>query len=110
MRIAKRLMALFFLVSLAGNPFAQGFGKAVDDGAAGYASELARFHSSSVSNLLKKNDFEPFAVSFFGWRALTITRLPYNKLEGTHLNICRLALGIYDKELDATLQPMVARP
>src|ERR1700754_469373 len=110
MKIAQRSIVLLFLVSLAANSFAQGFGKAIDDGAAGYARELVRFHAASVANLLKKSDFEPFAVSFFGWRALTIARLPYNKLDGTHLNICRLALDIYDKELDATLQAVASRP
>jgi tetratricopeptide (TPR) repeat protein len=105
-------MVITFLVYflLAPADFAQGFGKAVNDGAGDYAGALARFHGSSVSNLLKKSDLQPFAVSFFGWRALAIARLPFNKLEGTHLDISRLGLGIYDKELDATLQALAARP
>jgi tetratricopeptide (TPR) repeat protein len=110
MKVSKILAGLFILISLSVNSFAQGFGKPVDDGAGAYASELVRFHSSSVGNMLKRPDLEPFAVSFFGWRALTIARLPFNKFEGTHLHTCRLALKIYDKELDATLQTLADRP
>jgi tetratricopeptide (TPR) repeat protein len=110
MRIARILIAFLIYFLLAPADFAQGFGKAVNDGAGDYAGELARFHGASVGNLLKKSDLQPFAVSFFGWRALAIARLPFNKLEGTHLDLCRLGLGIYDKELDATLQALAARP
>ena len=110
MRIARIVTAFLIYFLIAPGDFAQGFGKAVDDGAGDYASALARFHGSSVSNLLKKTDLQPFAVSFFGWRALAIARLPFNKLEGTHLNLSRLGLDIYDKELDATLTALAARP
>lgn len=110
MKTVKIAAVVMVLLSFSGSGFAQGFGVAVDDGAALYARDLARFHGSSVENLLKKNDLEPFAVSFFGWRALTIARLPFNKLEGTHLDVCRLGLSIYDKELDATLQALATRP
>ncbi len=110
MKTSRLYLCLFLLLSPAASSFAQGLGKAVDDGAAAYAGQLARFHGASVENLLKRPDLEPFAISFFGWRALTITRLPFNKLEGAHLNICRLGLNIYnDKELDATLQALTAR-
>jgi predicted negative regulator of RcsB-dependent stress response len=60
--------------------------------------------------VLKKQDFEPFAVAFFGWRALAILRLPYNKFEGTHLHICRIGLDIYNDELDALLRSLADRP
>lgn len=110
MKRAKISVVLLILLSVSVNGSTQGFGKVVDDGAGAYAKELIAFHSANTGNLLKKNDFEPFAISFFGWRALTITRLPFNKFEGSHLNICRLALSIYDKELDATLQTLATRP
>jgi tetratricopeptide (TPR) repeat protein len=110
MKVSKILAGLLLLISLSVNGFAQGFGKLVDDGGVAYAGELIRFHSSSVGNLLKRPDLEPFAVSFFGWRAMTIARLPFNKIEGTHLNVCRLALKVYDKELDAMLQTLADRP
>ena len=110
MRIARILIAFLIYVLLAPADFAQGLGKAVNDGAGDYASALVRFHGSSVSNLLKKTDLQPFAVSFFGWRALAIARLPFNKLEGTHLDLSRLGLDIYDKELDPTLTALAARP
>jgi tetratricopeptide (TPR) repeat protein len=110
MKPARGLITLLFWGSLAVSGFAQTLGKPIDDGTAGYARELVRFHAASTENLLKKNDFEPFAIGLFGWRALAIARLPFNKLEGTHLNICRLALGIYDKEIDATLTALSSRP
>lgn len=110
MKITRGFITLLFWGSLAVNGFAQTLGKPIDDGTAGYARELVRFHAASTENLLKKNDFEPFAIALFGWRALAIARLPFNKLEGTHLNICRLALGIYDKEIDATLTVLSSRP
>src|SRR5687767_1837752 len=110
MKVAKISVVLLILVVLSANGFAQGFGKVIDDGAGEYARELINFHSANAGDLLKKKDFEPFTVSFFGWRALTIARLPFNKFEGSHLNVCRLALSIYDNELDATLQTLASRP
>jgi tetratricopeptide (TPR) repeat protein len=110
MKLAKILVVLLILVAVSVNGLAQGSGKAIDDGAGKYAVELLNFHSANPENMLKKKDFEPFTVSFFGWRALTIARLPFNKFEGSHLNICRLALNIYDNELDTILQTLVNRP
>ncbi len=110
MKLAKITVMLLILVSVPVNGFAQNFGDPIDDGAGEYASELIKFHLSTVGNMLKRKDTEPFAVSFFGWRAMTIARLPFNKLEGTHLNTCRMALDLYDKELNETLKILANRP
>lgn len=84
--------------------------KLIDDGVGEYAKKLLDFHSESYNNLLKKIQTAPFAVSFFGWKALTIVKLPFNRFEGTNLRICRIALSFYDNELDATLQVLENRP
>jgi tetratricopeptide (TPR) repeat protein len=92
------------------NHAAQGFGKVVDDGTASFAQAHISFFSASQNNLSKKQLFEPFAVGFFGWQALAISRLPFNKLEGIHLGLCQSALAVYDNELDSVLQALSTRP
>lgn len=109
MKVLRLVMLLPLLMCAAASGSAQQLGKLIDDGAGPYAQELVRLHAASAENLMRKKDTEPFAISFFGWRALTIVRLPFNSYEGAQLNISRLALNIYDNELDITLQPLTTR-
>ena len=110
MKAYRILILLLILVLFPVYASAQGTVKFVNDGAGEYAKKLVDFHAENHNNLLKKNQTEPFAVGFFGWKSLTIVKLPFNQFEGANLKICRLALSFYDNELDAPLEILENRP
>ncbi len=108
-------MKLFLLISLlliTSTMNAQPGGEFLDDGTAVYLQKLLASHGQTGSILQKQSRTKPFVVGLFGWKALQLSQLPFNKIEGQNIKICRLALSIYerDEKLAAVLTAMENRP
>ena len=83
--------------------------KYADDGSKDYAQALIAFHQETGGRIAKKKDTQPFAISFFGWKAMRLTLLPYNAYQGAHIGLCSTMIGFYDDGITATLKPLSER-
>lgn len=83
--------------------------KRLDDDAGRYGQKLAPIFDDSPTNVAKQKAIQPFVISYFGWKAKVLTQFGVGKIEAAHLDICRIMLGVYDKEIDGTLKTIVAR-
>lgn len=82
----------------------------LSDGSTDLAKQVVAVFDGPAANVKTQKDIEPTAMGFFAWRAMALTRLGIvSKVEGAHLNICRIVIGAYDKEIDATLAGITAR-
>lgn len=83
--------------------------KRLDDDAGRYGQKIATSFENKPGDAAKQKALEPFVIGYYGWKAKILTQFGVGKIEAAHLNICRIILGLYDKEIDGTLTTIVGR-
>ena len=85
-------------------------GKMLKDGSGEFAQDVTAMIASDDVTVAKVNAIEPFVLGFYGFKALRIVNLGVGAADAAQLNICRLVIGIWDKEIDGVLAAINAKP
>ena len=112
MKLNNFLFIVLILSFLSGNVSAQKkvtLLKRLDDDAGRYGQKLIPMFENKPGDAAKRKAMEPFVIGYFGWKAKVLTNFGVGKIEAAHLDVCRIMLGLYDKEIDSTLKTIVSR-
>lgn len=111
MKLNNFLFAIIIFSFLSANIFAQQVTllKRLDDDAGRFGQKLAPIFDNQPGNVAKQKAIQPFIIGYYGWKAKGLAEFGVGKIEAAHLDICRIMLGLYDSEIDATLKTIVGR-
>ncbi len=86
------------------------FGKVLDDGWKGFVDGYTGVAESGSGAQEKLDALEPFVMGYFGFKALRFVNLGVGGVEAGHLRICKALIGMYDGELNESLETIASKP
>lgn len=103
------LLLFALLLSISSHAQTVTLGKRLDDGTGKFAQTfLADIESKGTRS--KIDALEPLIMGVFGWKAQRMASLgSVGAIEAAHMDVCRIVIGFYSKELDPTITAIHAR-
>ncbi len=88
----------------------QTFTRSFDPGTGDYLKALGAKIIAEPTNQRQRDAYEPFAVAFFGWNLIAMSRLKYNSLDAASMEVAQVGLSIFTNELNDVVATMAKRP